>query len=115
MKEFMLIVRVPVTYTPDDANSVTAIWDKLTDGWKMDGIFVTSFVFPSSGFVISDGGVKARRETVVTHGLKIVSAIVLKASDFEEVIEKVKQCPILQQKGNVEVAEIMARPSGPNN
>lgn len=99
MKEYMLIIRVPVTYTPDDANSVAVLWDKLTDGWKTEGIFVSSFIFPSTGFVISDGGVKAGRETVVTHGLKIVSAIVLRASDFEEVIEKVKQCPILQQKG----------------
>ena len=115
MKEYMLIIRVPVTYSPDDANSVTALWDKLTDEWKRENILVSRFLFPSAGFVMSDGGARAGRESVVTHGLKIVSAIVLRASDIEEVSKKVKQFPILQQNGNVEVAEIMARPLRPNN
>ena len=110
MKEYMLIIRVPVGYSPHDAGSVTALWDKVTDEWKAEGIFVSSFVFPSAGFVVSDGGSIAGRETVVTNGLKIVSAIVLRATDYEEVTEKARQCPILRQNGNVEVAEIMVRP-----
>jgi hypothetical protein len=110
MKEYMLIIRVPVNYSPEDAKSVTVLWDKLTDEWKAGGSFVTSFVFPSAGFVISDDGSTAGRETVVSNGLKIVSTIVLRAADYEEVIEKAKYCPILKQNGKVEVAEIMARP-----
>ena len=107
----MLIIRVPVGYSTEDAGSVRGLWDKLTDEWKAEGIFVSSFVFPSTGFVVSNGGSTAGRETVVANGLKIVSAIVLRASDFEEVIEKVRQCPILKQNGNVELAEIMVRPA----
>jgi hypothetical protein len=109
MKEYMLIIRVPVSYSPDDAKSVTALWDEVTNGWKAEGIFVSSYVFPSAGFVVSDGGSMAGRETVASHGLKIVSAIVLRASDFAEVTERAGQCPILKQNGNVEVAEIMVR------
>ena len=111
MKEYMLIIRVPVTYSPEDAGSVRTLWDKLTDGWKAEGIFVSSFVFPSAGFVVSEGGSTAGRETVVTNGLKIVSTIVLRASDYEEVTKRAGQCPILKQNGNVEVAEIRVRPA----
>jgi len=110
MKEYMLIIRVPVNYSPEDAGSVRALWDKLTDQWKAEGIFVFSFVFPSAGFVVSESRSTAGRETVVSNGLKIVSAIVLRASDYEEVIKRAGQCPILKQNGNVEVAEIMVRP-----
>lgn len=113
MKEYMLVVRVPVGYSPEDAGSVTGLWDEVTNGWKAEGIFVSSYVFPSVGFVVSEGGSTAGREMVASHGLKIVSAIVLRASDYEEVINRAGQCPILKQNGSVEVAEIMVRPVVP--
>jgi hypothetical protein len=109
MKEFILIVRVPLIYSPEDAKSVRVLWDALTDEWKAAGIFVSSFVFPSKGFVISKDGSTLVQETVVSKGLKIVSVIVLRAFNYEEVIEKAKQCPILKQKGMVEVVETMVR------
>ena len=107
MKEFILINRVPVSYSADDAKSVTALWNALTDQWKADGIFVSSFVFPSQGFVISDAG--ATKETINSKGLKIVSTIIMKAAGYEEIIQLAKKCPILQQQGTVEVVETMLR------
>jgi hypothetical protein len=106
MKEYILINRVPADYSLEDAKSVSALWNVLTDEWKTEGIFVTSFIFPSKGFVISDGGASVVKENIFNNGFKIVSTIILKASSYDELIEKAKKCPILQQQGMVEVVEL---------
>ncbi|HET7001690.1 MAG TPA: hypothetical protein VFI33_10285 [Puia sp.] len=113
MKEFILIIRVPADYSSEDAKSVTTLWDVLTDEWKEKGFFATSFVFPSQGFIISNGGANANRESVVADGLKIVSTIIVRAENYEDALTEARRCPILQQGGNVEVVEIMSRPVKP--
>ena len=113
MKEFILIIRVPIDYSSDEAKAVTTLWDVLTDEWKAKGIFATSFVFPSQGFIISNGGANTNKDSVVADGLKIVSTIIVRAENYEDALIEARRCPILQQGGIVEVVEIMARPVKP--
>lgn len=110
MKEYILLNRVPVSYGGNEAKEVIEIWNKVTNKWKADSIFVTSFVFPNEGYVVSDLGKTVKKETVSANNLKIVSSIVIKAGSYEEAIELAKACPILQQGGTIEVIEIMTRP-----
>lgn len=115
MKEYILINRVPAGYTGADAQEVIQQWNALSGKWKEDGIFVSSFVFPSAGFVISNKGALIQNETVITSGLKIVSAIVVKATDYDEAIALAKGCPTLEQDGTVEVVETFTRPAVAKN
>ena len=46
MKKYILLVRLPLGYGAEEASAVRADWETLTDEWKAEGIFVTSFVFP---------------------------------------------------------------------
>ena len=115
MKEYILINRVPVTYSTEDAKLVTTQWNALTDQWKAAGSFVSSFVFPSTGFVISGDPKTTSHETVLAGGLQMVSTIILRASDYEEVLVLAGQCPILRQGGSVEVVETMKRLSQPES
>ena len=38
MKEFSLLIRVPVTYSNEQAKAVNPEWVKVLDKWKADGV-----------------------------------------------------------------------------
>lgn len=108
MKEYILLIRLPLGYGAEQASAVRAKWTTLTDQWKTDGIFVTSFVFPGESYVVS-GDSTVINEEVISNGLRVISSIVLKASNFEEALILAKKCPILKQGGTVEVREVQPR------
>lgn len=108
MKEYILLIRLPLDYGSEQASAVRAKWTALTDQWKADGIFVTSFVFPSESYVVSGNGNVANEE-VISDGLRVISSIVIRASSFEEALLLAKKCPILEQDGTVEVREVQPR------
>lgn len=115
MKEFILLNRVPLNYGPDDAKAVIATWNNLTDKWKADGIFVSSFVFPREGYVVSGSAKNVTKETIASNNLKIVSCIIINAISFDEAVAQAKACPILEQGGSVEISEVQARPAQAKN
>lgn len=108
MNEYILLIRLPLPYGPEEAAAVRPRWNALTDQWKADGIFVTSFIFPSVGYVLS-GNDKAVKEQVVSNNLRVISNIVIKAADMETAVSLAKKCPILEQGGTVEVREVQPR------
>lgn len=109
MKEYILLIRLPRDYGSEQATAARPQWTALTDQWKTDGIFVTSFVFPSESHVVSGNG-KVTNEPVIVDGMRIISCIVVNASDYEAALSLAKRCPILAQGGTVEVREIQPRP-----
>lgn len=108
MKEYVLMVRVPTSYSTEDAKAVNPAWDKVVAQWKADSIFVTSFIIPSESYVVAGAERTVRKETVTSDDLKMVSTIILNAASFEEAIELAKASPILDHGGTVEIRE--ARP-----
>jgi hypothetical protein len=115
MKEFILFVRVPVTYSTEQAKAVNPEWNLVTNKWKSDGIFVTSFVCPTDSYVISGADRSVKKEPVVSDNLKIVSNIILLAEDLENAVELAKACPILEYGGSVEVRAVQPRVARPEN
>lgn len=113
MKEFILFVRVPVTYTTEQAKAVNAEWTLVTDKWKADGIFVTSFVCPNDSYVISGADRSVKKEPVVSDNLKIVSNIILLAENAENAVALAKACPILAYGGTIEVRAVQPRVTRP--
>lgn len=109
MKEFMLLVRVPLSYTSELAKAVGPQWDKVLENWKADDVYVTSFPFPPEGFSINGADRSVKKEWIVADNRKVVSAIVLRAATFEDALELAKVCPVLDHDGSVEVREIMPR------
>lgn len=109
MKEYILLIRLPLGYGTEQASMVRPAWTALTDQWKADGIFVTSFVFPSDSYVVTSEN-EVKNEVVLSDGLRVVSNIIIKCSDFEEAVALAKKCPILKQGGTVEVREVQPRP-----
>jgi hypothetical protein len=110
MKEFILLIRVPVTYTAEQAKAVNPKWDKVLDKWKADSVFVTSFVFPTGSYVLSGADRTVKKESVVSDNLKVVSNIILQAASLEDAVELAKVCPVLEVGGTVEVREIQPGP-----
>jgi len=115
MKEFILLIRVPVTYSSEQAKKVNPEWDVVLNKWKADSVFVTSFVFPSEGYALSGTDRVTKKEAVVTGNLKVVSCIILRSANLETVMELAKDCPVLDYGGTVEVREITTRPVKPTN
>jgi hypothetical protein len=113
MKEFILLVRVPVTYSSEQAKAVNPQWDIVLQKWKADNVFVTSFVFPGESYALSGADRLVKKEPVVSDNLKIVSNIILRATSLENVVELAKACPVLEHGGTVEVREITPRPIKP--
>lgn len=109
MKEFILFVRVPVTYTTEQAKAVNPEWNLVTNKWKADGIFVTSFVCPGDSYVVSGAERSVKKEPVVADNLKIVSNIILLAENLENAVELAKACPVLQYGGSIEVRAVQPR------
>lgn len=110
MKQFSLLVRVPITYSKEKAKAVNPEWDALLDEWKKDNIYLTSYAFPGEGYVVSGPDRVTTRQVVVADNLKVVSNIFLHAESLEEAAELAKRCPILAHGGTVEVREIPPRP-----
>ena len=108
MKKFILIIRLPSDYGQAQAKAVRPAWTSLTDRWKADGIFVTSFIAPSGGNVVT--GAKTGSGPVVCDGFKMISNIVVRAADLAEATKLAQQCPVLEQGGSVEVREAQVRP-----
>lgn len=115
MKEFILLVRVPVTYSGEQAKAVNPKWDIVLNKWKADNVFVTSFVFPNEGYVISGTERLVKKEFIVSDNLKVVSSIILRAASLENAVELAKACPVLEHGGTVEAREILPGPVKPTN
>jgi len=105
-KHFSLVVRVPVSYTKQQANAVGPQWDRLVEQWKNNNVYILSFAFPGEGYVIDGERETVKKEAVLSGDLRVVSNIVLKADNLEDAVELAKQCPTLAHGGSVEVREI---------
>ena len=106
MKQFSLLVRVPTSYTSEQAKSVNPRWENLLAEWKAENAYVLSFAFPGESYTVSGPDHTVKQESVLSGSLRVVSNIVLQAVSFEEAIELAKRCPILAFGGSVEVREI---------
>lgn len=115
MKEFSLLVRVPVTYTTEQAKASNPQWEKALEQWKADSVYVTSFAFPGESYVVAGAAKSIKKEAVISDNLRVVSNIVLRAISIENAVELAKACPILPYGGTVEVREIVTRPVKPTN
>lgn len=108
MKEYILLIRLPLDYGSEHASAARPQWTALTDQWKAEGIFVTSFIFPGESYVVS-GDSSIIKEQVISDGLTVISNLVIRASNFDEALSLAKKCPILKQGGTVEVREVQPR------
>jgi hypothetical protein len=115
MKEFSLLIRVPVTYSNEQAKAVNPEWVKVLDKWKADGVYVISFVFPGESYVVSGTERTVKQDTVVSDNLRVVSNIFLRAESMNEVIALAKACPILEHGGTVEIRACQPRQPQPGN
>lgn len=110
MKEYILLIHLPLSYGPADAQAVRAQWTTLTDQWKTDGTYVTSFIGPADGYVVTGKNKNVARRSVVANDTKVISNIIIKATNIEEATKFAQLCPILDQGGSVEVREAQPRP-----
>lgn len=106
MKEYSFIVRVPLSYSTEQARMANSAWKACLEKWKADGIYITSFPFPSEGYVVSGPEMTVTKESVVSNGQRVVSAIFLRAENFDQANELAKTFPVLPYGGSVEVREI---------
>jgi hypothetical protein len=111
MKEFSLLVRVPTTYTPEQAKAVNPKWSSLLDKWKADSIYITSFAFPGESYVVSGSEKVIKKESIISDNLRVVSNLFIRAVSIEAAVELSKLIPILEFGGSVEVREIPQRPT----
>jgi uncharacterized protein YciI len=109
-KEYILLVRLPLDYGPDKAKEVREQWNVLLDKWKANGTYVTSFVYPADGYLVTGSEKSVTNETVVSNNFKLVSNMILRAKDYEAALLLAKECPVLAQAGMIEVREIQPRP-----
>lgn len=106
MKQFSLLVRVPETYSPEQAKAVGPAWDKLIEQWKAEGVYILSFAFPGESFTVSGVEKVVKKESVISGNLRVVSNIVLQSETMEVALELAKRCPVLLYGGSVEVRQI---------
>src|SRR5690606_34660501 len=105
---FVLVVRVPQTYTTEQAKKVAPEWDQTIAYWKAQGAYVESFPFPRPGYVLS-GPERRTEEGAITWGeQQVVSIVTLQAANIAQATELAKRCPILDHGGTVEVRERMS-------
>jgi len=105
LKKFVLVVRVPETYTSEQAKKVGPEWDKTLEYWKAQGVYVESFAFPQPGYIISGRDKQAEAGMITWGGQKVVSIVVLQAENIAQATELAKRCPVLDYGGSVEVRE----------
>lgn len=106
MKQFSLLVRVPETYTSEQAKAVYPEWEALLENWKNSGVYVISFAFPGESYTITGAKKEVKKETVLSNNLKVVSNLVVQVENREQALELSKSIPILVYGGSVEVREI---------
>lgn len=106
MKQFSLLVRVPDTYTTEQAKEVGPLWNELLDQWKAEGVYVTSFAFPGESYTVNGAEKSVQKQVVLSGNLKVVSNLVLQVEDMAQAIEEAKRCPVLAFGGNIEIREI---------
>lgn len=111
LKEFILLVRLPLNYGPDKAKEVREQWNTLLDKWKENGTYVTSFVYPNDGYLVAGSEKMVTNESVVSNNFKLVSNMILRAANYEAALELAKKCPVLEQDGTIEIREIQPRPN----
>jgi uncharacterized protein YciI len=109
-KEYILLVRLPLNYGPENAKEVRVQWNTLLEKWKADGTYVTSFVYPNDGYLVTGSEKSVTKEGVISNNFKLVSNMILRAANYESALELAKQCPVLKQGGMIEVREIQPRP-----
>jgi hypothetical protein len=104
-KQFSLLVRVPISYTTEQAQAVGPQWDELLKDWKVKNLYFLSFAFPGASNVVgADGTVSSK--PVISDNLRVVSNIVLQCTNLDEALAQAQRCPILAHGGSVEVREI---------
>lgn len=106
MKQFSLLVRVPDTYTAEQAKATGPQWNELLDAWKAEDVYVISFAFPGESYTVTGTEKTVRKETVLSANLRAVSNLVLQVENMQQAIEQAKRCPILAYGGSVEIREI---------
>jgi uncharacterized protein YciI len=109
-KDYILLVRLPVDYGPEKAKEVREQWNTLIDKWKANGTYITSFVYPNDGYLVTGLEKSVTNETVVSNNFKLVSNMILRAKDYDAAVLLAKECPVLAQGGMIEVREIQPRP-----
>lgn len=109
MKEFMLLVRVPVTYTSEQAKAINPAWELVVAQWKADNNFVSSYVFPGESFVLTGTNRQVKNRAVLSDNRKLVSSIILRTTSLAAAVELAKVCPVLNHAGSVEIREIPPR------
>ena len=109
MKEFILLVRVPLTYSSEQAKEVNPKWEAVINKWKAGNVFVTSFAFPGNSFVLSGEDRAVNNNPVISDNLRLVSSIIVTAADSNIAINLAKLCPVLDYAGNIEIREIQQR------
>lgn len=109
MNKYILLIHLPLNYGADQASEVRMQWNNLTDQWKSEGVFVTSFVFPGESYVVSHNGDVVNKQ-IISDNMATISSIVLHAADFEAALKLAQKCPVLKQGGTVEVREVVPRP-----
>lgn len=114
MKQYSLLVRVPESYTTEQARAIAPQWDKVLEQWKADGVYILSFAFPGESYTVTGKEKEVKNETVFSGNLKVVSNIVLQAKTIEEALELAKSCPVLPYGGKIEIREI-PKPVKPAN
>lgn len=110
-KDYILLVHLPLHYGPDQAQEVRAQWNRLLEKWKANGTYVTSFVYPNDGYLVTGPEKSVTKEAVISNNFKLVSNMILRAADDETALALAKSCPVLEQGGMIEVREIQARPN----
>lgn len=98
MKAFIVLVKVPLTYTTELAKSVNPQWEKTIADWKASGHYITSFAYPGESRTIA--------QNVEKENMKQVSSILLRAENIDEATVLAKACPVLKYGGSVEIREI---------
>jgi hypothetical protein len=106
MKQFSLLVRVPITYSMEQVKLVTPQWDKLLGEWKDSGVYVLSFAFPGESYTVSGPEKIINKEAVLSNDLKVVSNLVVQTGDMQQALKLAGACPVLSHGGTVEVREI---------
>jgi hypothetical protein len=106
MKQFSLLIRVPVTYSPDEVKAAGVVWDQLLENWKANGTYVISFAFPGDSYVIQGTAKEIKHESVIANNLRVVSNLVIQAANIQDACSLAKEVPILKYGGSVEVREL---------
>jgi hypothetical protein len=114
MKEFSFIVRVPLSYSREQATAANTVWVELLSKWKKEEIWIASFPFPADGYLITGKEKVVAPGSVHSNEQKVVSTIFLRAPSIEQAIDLGKTFPVLPYGGSVEVREILPRPASSN-